>query len=394
MIHIDKNQAQFSAWGHYADPKSLHINKTPEPFRAGDIVDASATRAKDGVTLTMSDGVELLLHDQQGMLPPLEDVTVWAEPAEGTEIPNGLDYVTIYASWTSKHGKVLTTSTDVPVGTPSEMRIVVGESKVEGGEVIWSYTGLSEPNIKEGQYLNTRRVWLDTDDYRGIQSAFAMSSVHFFIYWKNTDGVLVAITEAFDVNPYDAPVVQGGWSPDLWLQLGDMSGNGDRTIMRYYDPDPTVDPIEVELHNVALFYFSHTIRNITLYAESYFQTDPIVGWGFYRLPTSYSTPSETVTLQIEKHTRVLYGESGEVFFTRLDATHQRFLPIYFRTPTMGGGYIYSDDDTVIFANGGQGSLREYSLRTYDTSLQAIYKVDNKQYNCSGGQIVWTDPSES
>ena len=377
MVQVNLKKSQLSGWGHYAEPTALFINKVPDPFMAGDIIDISATLEPGGTELHFTDGTILSYRQSGNLLPALDNVTVWSVPAEGTTVPNNLDYVEIHASYTTKKGKVINAiPAKVPVATPSYLRVIVP----------------NEPLIDEGEYFQTYPQWEDRSQYRGIKSACQIKNVRFVVYWTDSQGNVIATSDAKDSsdNPlcYSTPFVQGtnssGSYPGPYLYAGEKTASA--TFTRYRSIEDEGE--EITLENAMKFVFKHKINNITLQAETYFQNNPIVSWGFFNLPTSYSG-SRTYTIDVQKNTKVRF-KNGKVQIGQWDRSKDRYwLSIFMRYKVVGGWYEYVDHQTVTFADGRYGAIDQFSLGTYRDS-NIIYKVANRYYTCSGGEIKWSN----
>lgn len=180
MIQVAVGQSQLSGWGHYAEPTTLFIVKIPAPFMVGQTIDLTATKGPGGTQLHFTDGTILSQLESGNLVPALTGVRVWSVPAEGTTIPNGLDYVTIYASYTTKHGKTLNAiPVKVPVARPVSLRVVVPS---EG------YGTNSHPVHEE--YRNS-----GSPLYKPTNQNIDTKKIKVYCIWKNSDGEVVRIED-------------------------------------------------------------------------------------------------------------------------------------------------------------------------------------------------------
>lgn len=383
MIIVSEEQSQLSGWGHYAVPKALKIKKVPRPFMAGETVNISVVRENGGTELEMSDGTILSYNEQNGLLPALEGVTVWSVPAEGTVIPSGLDYVEIHASYITREGKYINAvPAKVPVATPSYMRCIVPV----------------EPLIDEGQYLHTQASWFDSNNevhghkIRGYNTAFFHGAAFLAIYWTDSNGEVIRVTRVESGNPlYQRPFAESYSSVSPWdptIIVGDRSTSA--TFTRYRSVDDEGEEITLENGNNKIV-FKHTILNITLTCETYVQVNPIISWGFFNLPTSYSG-SQSVTLSIEKESKVKF-KSGKVMIGKYADSGYFYLPIWFRYKVVGGWWEYRAEQTITLADERTGNLWQYSLRTMRDGSD-LYKIVNKSYTCDGGRVTWFNTPSS
>lgn len=371
MIGVTAGQSQLSGWGHYANPTTLFIKKVPQVFMAGDIVDLTATKSPGGTELHFTDGTVLVYMERGNLVPALENVRVWSIPAEGTTIPNGLDYVTIYASYTTKTGKVINAiPAKVPVATPSYMRVIVPD----------------EPLIDEGQYLNTQKSWNDSSGHRGIKSACHIDGVTFAVYWEDRSGRIVRVSTTDSVSVYSSPFAQSSSSSGPLLIMGEMTSGA--TFTRYRGTGD--DGEEITLENAGKFIFRATIKGIVLEAETYFQTNPVVSWGFYDMPDSYSG-TETKTLTVEQNSKVEYKD-GKVRVGRYDDGGLFYLSIFFRTRAGGGYWNDYTSTNITLADNNTGTIGQYCFYTRKEGTSGDFaKTDNKRkYTCSGGSVTWSD----
>jgi len=366
MIQVPVGQSQLSGWGHYAEPTVLFINKVPNPFMAGQTIDLSATKSAGGTELHFSDGTVLKYEESGNLVPALEGVRVWSVPAEGTIVPNGLDYVTIYASYTTKHNKTLNAvPVKVPVATPSYMRVIVPD----------------EPLIDEGQYLNTLLSWNDSSGHRGIKSACHIDGVTFAIYWEDRNGRIVRVSTTDSVSVRYAPFAQSSSSSGPFLIMGEITSEA--TFIRYRGTGD--DGEEITLENAGKFIFRATIKGIVLEAETYFQMNPIVEWGLYNLPTDY-TGTVNLTITIDDYSLVTY-KNGKLFHGRYADEGLFYLPIFFRQPAGYGDWRSVQSQTITVSDGAQGSLYKYSIWTWINS-SSTYRMADHSYSCSDGIITW------
>ena len=382
MIQVATGQSQLSGWGHYADPTALFINKVPAPFMAGDTVDISATKSPGGTELHFSDGTVLVYQQQNGLFPALTGVTVWSVPAEGSTVPNNLDYVTIYASYTMKNGKTINaTPAKIPVATPSYMRCIVPR----------------EPLIDEGCYLHTQASWFDGGEVngnkiKGYNSAFFYGEAFLAIYWTDSQGNVIRVSKVESGNPlYLRPFVESYSSITPWdptIIVGEKTTSA--TFTRYRSIEDEGEEFTLENANNKIG-FKYTIHGITLSCETYVQMNPIASWGFYQLPTTYSG-SQSVTLKIETHSKVKY-KNNKILIGKYADSGRFYLPIWFRYKTVGGWYEYEGEQTITLQDGANGSLWQYSLDTYRDG-SSIVKVSNKSYSCSGGEVSWFTTPQS
>lgn len=377
MITISQGQALLSAWGHYAEPSELAILKAPAAFMAGSTVDLSATRSPGGVGLVLNDGTILLLDEPRGIIPPLTLVTVWSEPEEGSTIPNNLKYVTIHATYRTKRGKVLTAKVDVPVAVPSLMRFVFP----------------TEPLVAEGKYDDLQSTWFDGTK-AGFRGKFAPDAI-LAVYWIDSNGDLVAVQQVNgNENLYlHIPFTASG--PPVAYIMGESTTF--RAITRYREltatSEETGQPIlpegeEIELENSSgLLWAEYTINGITLRAETYFNTNPVVSWGYFNMPVTY-VGIEDVTFDIREHSRIVYKD-GTVVIGQ-DGPDDLWLPVWFRYKVVGGWWEDAFTTSARFADGLTGTIRQYCFYTYRDN-NYIAKVSNKRrYTCSAGVITWTD----
>lgn len=376
MIQVPVGQSQLSGWGHYAEPTVLFINKVPNPFMAGQTIDLSATKSAGGTELHFSDGTVLKYEESGNLVPALTGVRVWSVPAEGTTIPNGLDYVTIYASYITKHGKTLNAiPAKVPVARPSFMRVIVPE----------------EPLIDEGWYLQTLPRWEDKVfngiPCRGIKSACHIEGVSFVVYWVDSNGNIVRTTEAVETPNisicYSIPFTQSSTQGRPDLMMGERTQSA--TFTRYRSILDEGE--EITLENAVRFQFRYTINGITLNADTYMQMNPIVSWGPFNLPTTYSgTTSATIT--ITKNSKVRY-KNGKVLIGRYADDGLFWLAASFRYKVVGGWWEYVQSQTITLADGRQGSLYQYCIETRRDG-NIVVKVAGRDYSCSGGRVTWTN----
>lgn len=373
MIHINEGQAQLSGWGYSAEPEALFINKVPEPFMVGQTISAEATRDRGGTSLKFKDGTILHYRMGYGLFPPLTDVTVWTVPAEGTTVSNTLEYVEIHASYTTKKGKVIQAiPAKIPVAVPKFLRVIVPE----------------EPLIDEGEYLQTDRQWGDVSQYRGIESACNIKGVRFFVYWADSHDTIIKSTEVFDSsdNPliHSAPFTQGtntGTYEGPYLYAPESTNSA--TFTRYRSE--TDEGTEITLENAMRFIFRHKIGNVTLQAETYFQNNPVVSWGFFNLRTSYAGETQ-YTVNIQNNSKVKFKD-GKVQ-TGQYGQNRFWLPIWLRYLTIGGWYEYREEQTITLDDGRHGVLWEYCFSTMRDS-SSIAKVMTRYYKCEDGTVEWT-----
>jgi len=377
MIQVPVGQSQLSGWGHYAEPTVLFINKVPNPFMAGQTINLSATKSAGGTELHFSDGTVLKYEESGNLVPALEGVRVWSVPAEGTIVPNGLDYVTVYASYTTKYNKTLNAvPVKVPVASPSYMRVIVPE----------------EPLIDEGWYLKALPTWEDSTTYngiecRGIKNACHIEGVRFIVYWIDSQGNVVRTTEAQDSPDnrlvYSAPFTQSSSSQGPELQMGEHTQSA--TFTRYKSIDDEGE--EITLENACKFIFHYRVNNITLTAETYMKMNPVVSWGLFNLPTSYSGTT-SVTISIDKYSKVRF-KNGKVLIGRYADDGLFWLAIWFQYKVVGGWYEYTASETITLADGLSGSLWEYCIITRRNGSQ-IKKVAGRNYSCADGHVTWTN----
>lgn len=378
MILVSENQSQFSAWGHYAEPTELDIVKIPRVFMAGEQVDIGYTRGPGGTALKFDDGTILLQDEPRGLLPALKGVTIWCEPAEGTTIPNTLKYVKIRAAYRTKKGKTLTAEVDVPVAIPSIMRFVFP----------------SEPLVREGQYNELQSTWYDGTK-PGFRSRFAPDA-ELVVYWVDSNNKLVAVQSLKEEDRgsirLHIPFTSAG--PPVVYIMGESTTS--RVITRYRDiyatDGETGEPVlpegeEVPLENSSgLLWAEYTINGITLRAETYFDTNPVVSWGYFNMPLTY-VGDRTVTFDIRQHSKIVYRD-GTVVIGQ-DGPDDLWLSVWFRHRVLGH---WEEDFTTSarFADGRTGTINQYCFYTYKDG-NSIAKVSNKRrYTCSAGVITWTD----
>lgn len=375
MVQVNTGKSQLSGWGHGAEPEFLFINKVPRPFMVGETISAAATRKPGGTELHFTDGTILFYLVQNGLLPALENVTVWTVPSEGTTVSNTLEYVEIYASYTTKTGKVLKAGpVKVPVAIPSELRVIVP----------------TEPLIDEGEYLQTYPEWEDRPQYRGIKSACGIKDVRFIVYWNDSNGNLIATSEAEDTNDnrlcYSVPFSQGtniGDYPGPYLYAPENTGSA--TFTRYRSVKDEGE--EITLDNAMRFIFRQKINGTTLQAETYFQNNPVVEWGFYNMPTSYDGPT-TYKVNMNKNSKVKFKD-GKVQIGQY-GDNRFWLPIWMRYKTIGGWYEYELEKTITLEDGRTGTVGQYCFNTQKDSSM-ISKVSNKRaYSCSDGEVTWSN----
>jgi len=377
MIQVLNAQSRLSGWGHYAEPKTLTINKVPSPFVVGETVDISVTRSARGLSLFFTDGTVLDYLVGDSLLPTFNQATIWSVPAEGSTIPAGLDYVEIHASYTTKSGKIINAvPAKVPVAVPTEMRIAVPE----------------EPLIREGRYLNTGNSWYDYistitgNEVRGVNNAMNINA-SVYVYWK-VGTKLVAITEVEKPRVYS-----GFWSSsysagNYSVGVGEISQSA--TFTRYQSSNDEGE--EITLENAAKIILEATVKGYTLQTETYFQTNPIVEWGYFNLPTTYET-AHTETVTVEANSRVRFKD-GVYMVGRYDGLF--YLPIFFRYQTSGGWYESVTSDTFSVGDDIGGTIKQYSLETRVDGTLTYKTSDDRQYYCfpgtlgNPGAIVWSE----
>ena len=371
MIQVSAGQSQLSGWGHYAEPTTLFINKVPRPFMVGDTIDLSATRSAGGTQLHFTDGTVLRYLESGNLVPALTNVRVWSVPSEGSTVGATLDYVTIYASYTTKSGKVINAvPARVPVAVPSELRVIVSE----------------EPLIDEGQYLNTLPTWEDTTQQgtprRGIKNACHIKGVRFIVFWT-AHGEVVRKTEAESINVYSSPFVQGTSTSGPYLIMGEKTGSA--TFTRY--TSDTDEGEEITLDNAVSITFRTTIKNITLSAQTYFQMNPVVSWGLFGMPTDY-TGTVNLTISVDDYSLVTY-KNGKTIRGQFADNNMFWLGVWLRYLTVGGWYEYTKSQTITLGDGREGDLYQYCFHTYKDG-NVTDKVAGRHWSCSGGVITWTN----
>ena len=389
MITISEGQSQFSAWGHYAEPEALFINQAPKCYMAGQEINLDMVRGAEGTELHFDDGTVLLQEKSKGILPPLVGVVVWSYPEEGTIVPPDLKYVEIHASYTTKKGKVIKAQVDVPVAIPTEMRFVFP----------------IEPLVNEGRYSNFQETWTDGTK-TGFRNRF-MPDAKLVVYWIDTEGDLAAYQVLGDDDEDNlelyVPFAVGG--PPIEYEVGESTRT--ETVMRYDQVVTEIDGVpflpegtEIDIENSSgKLWAEYTIQvrgsqnPIVLRAETYFQTNPIIEWGYFNMPTSY-TGTETLTLSINDHSRIVYKDGSVVVGQKgYDILGKEYwLSVWFRYKTVGGYWNDYDEVTTTFGDGRSGDVGQYCLYTRrDGSL--VTKVSNRRiYNCSGGAIMWSEQS--
>jgi len=371
MIQVPVGQSQLSGWGHYAEPTVLFINKVPNPFMAGQTINLSATKSAGGTELHFSDGTVLKYEESGNLVPALEGVRVWSVPAEGTIVPNGLDYVTVYASYTTKHNKTLNAvPVKVPVASPSYMRIIVPE----------------DPLIDEGWYLNTRRNWNDVTEngvqYRGFNSAFFYGRAFFAIYWVTKDGTVVKITTT------ENATLQSVSSPTFWQSSNICqvtSRKQSATFMRYRNISD--EGTEITLEDAGKLTFSSRINNVTLTCETYVEINAIVDEGLFKLKTNYSG-TESYTIDIEKNTKTVY-KNGKVIFGRYADARRFFLELYLVYWDWMGYMIRTTSQTITLKDNASGNLRTYYRCRFGTRPTTWQAAREYSYKCENGEVKWT-----
>lgn len=398
IITVAKDQAVLSAWGHYAIPESVMILATPIAFCAGEEVNIDATKGPGGTCLWMTDGSQLLAHEKNGILPGVNTIRVWSVPEEGTIIPPDLEYVEIHASYRTRDERVLTAQANVPVAIPTEMRFVFPREPRtdDSGEL-----------VDEGEYNDFYDSWLDREDRLGFKNRFAPDG-GLYVYWQTRYGQLIRYEELTEESRgtlyLHVPFTVGG--PPLIFTMPEHTDS--RTITRYKeaiarDEDgnaimPEGEEIELE-NSSSLMYATYTIRSsqgvvlANLRAETYFGTNPIVSWGFYKMPTTY-VGDETVTLNINQHSKIVFKD-GKVVIGQYNTAGGCYHPIYFRHKTAGGWWENELEATARFADNRSGDVGQYCYYTERSNGQEttnVQKVSNKSYyTCSGGTITWSNP---
>jgi hypothetical protein len=399
IITVAKDQAVLSAWGHYAIPESVMILAAPIAFCAGEEVNIDATKGPGGTCLWMTDGSQLLAYTKNGILPGVNTIRVWSVPEEGTVIPPDLEYVEIHASYRTRDERVLTAQTNVPVAIPTEMRFVFPKEPRtdDSGEL-----------VDEGAYNDFYDTWFDRDDRMGFKNRFAPEG-ELVVYWQTRDGRLIRY-ETLTEESRGTLYLNAPFSVSLTTMTFIMAENTEsRTITRYnqaiaHDEDGNAimpEGEEIELENSSnLMYATYTIKNsrgnvlANLRAETYFGTNPVVSWGFYKMPTTY-VGDETVTLNINDHSKIVFKDDKVKFGQgNWNGCHYS---IWFRYKTIGGWWENEPETYAKFADGRTGNISQYCYYTARTDGQgttSVQKVSNKTYyTCSGGTITWSNPPE-
>lgn len=393
MITISEYQSHLSAWGHYAEPKELRILKYPKAFFPGQTINLNATKGPNGTAVIFSDGSVLYTGTDQGLLPMLEGVSVWSEPAEGTVIPNDLEWVRIRAAYRTRKGKTLTAQVSVPVAIPSELRFVFPyEPKTYADQ---------EKGVNEGAYYNMQATWLDGTK-QGFKSRFAPDA-ELAVYWKTRQDELIAVETISEHSEGTLNLqIPFGYSfdPDAGTIYKMPEKTDARTIIRYreiviYDGDD--NPImpggeELELENSSgVLRATYSIGGFNLVAETYFETNPVVQWGFYKMPTTY-VGDQTVNLNINDHSLIVFKDGTSIIGQgTTEGDEAVWYSVWFRRRRVDQSWNDYAEETVRFADGLEGTVGQYCFYTSSDQYSNLQKVSNKRkYICSGGTITWTD----
>lgn len=364
MIGVTAGQSQLSGWGHYANPTTLFIKKIPQVFMAGDIVDLTATKSPGGTELHFTDGTVLVYMERGNLVPALENVRVWSIPAEGTTIPNGLDYVTIYASYTTKTGKVINAiPAKVPVATPVSLRVVVPSS---------GYGTNSEPVHEE--YRNA-----SSPLYEPTNNHIDTTKIKVYCLWENRSGEIVRIEEVENYQYY---------ATNSFTSLGGGYGYvyGMRRNSDAFDGNVYTDiTTETEVHYTS----SSTITaTATVRGRALTTSDPGVVATTNISLTLVNSPSESGT---DYDHRISYtftkGENIGFLFDNGDfdrpiaGYNDMWLSFSTSEPTV---FNVQTSLTLGFYDGASGSL--YLVRSDSAGAGYLYTKYN--YTCENGVITW------
>lgn len=365
MIHINEGQAQLSGWGYAAEPEALFINKVPEPFMVGQTISAAATRDRGGTSLKFKDGTVLLYHQGYGLFPPLTNVTVWTVPAEGTTVSNTLEYVEIHASYTTKKGKVIQAiPAKIPVAVPKFLRVIVPE----------------EPLIDEGFYLNTIKSWDDTDESKGLRSAWFNKKAYLVVDWADKHDVIFRTTRCDDskVTIYST----SAWDDGTTLQVRNH-GNG-ATFTRYRTPEDTGTEMTFEVAEHIVFRYR--INNTTLQGDTYAEINTIIDEGLFNLRESYAGETE-YTIYLEHNTIAKY-KNGKVIIGRHDYAPPYLDRWFADWDWMGYMHRYTQQ-TITLKDGKKGDIKVYMRKRFGNMRTYWYVEIGYHYECADGKVTWT-----
>lgn len=370
MIHVDEWNSQLSAWGHFAEPTALFINKVPDPFMAGDTVDISATKSPGGTELHFSDGTILQYMQSGNLKPALTGVSIWSIPAEGTTIPNNLEYVTIYASYTTKHGKTINAvPAKVPVATPKNLRVIVPEETV----------------IDEGYHLNVLKTWTDSDTGRGINTVVFKGKAYLVVDWEDKNNVIIKTTicDKSKVTVRSVSFSNLGFSSGT-LQV--VSRNSSSTFIRYRTPED--EGTEITIADSGSIQFSYKINNITLYCETFAEVNGIVDEGLINLRKHYQNNTQ-YTVNVDENARTVYRD-GKVIFGRYAYSGTFYLPIYLVYWDWMGYMIRTTQQTITLKDGEDKDLRTYYRERYGYGNTTWQAARDYHYKCTDGEVEWTE----
>lgn len=370
MIGVSAGQSQLSGWGHYANPTTLFIKKIPQVFMAGDIVDLTATKSPGGTELHFTDGTILVYLERGNLVPALENVRVWSIPAEGTTISNGLDYVTIYASYTTKTRKVINAiPAKVPVATPVSLRVVVPSS---------GYGTDSEPVHEE--YRNS-----NSPLYESTNQNIDKTKIKVYCLWEDRSGKIVRIEEVENYQ-YSATNGFGSYGGGYGYVFG-MRRNNDAFDGIVYTDKTT----ETEVHYTS----SSTITaTATVRGRALTTSDPGVVATTNLNLALINQPSESGT---DYEHRISYtftkGKNIGFLFDNGDfdspIAGYNDMWLYFSTsePTL---FSVQDSLTLNFYDGQSGVLY---LARENSAQKPRYLKTKYSYSCESGKITWTKEEE-
>lgn len=350
MIQVPVGQSQLSGWGHYAEPTVLFINKVPNPFMAGQTINLSATKSAGGTELHFSDGTVLKYEESGNLVPALEGVRVWSVPAEGTIVPNGLDYVTVYASYKTKHNKTLNAvPVKVPILRPVAIRIVTDPSH----RPVENYYCADSP------LYDSATMPIDTSKFKT-----------YALYAKSGSSEIVYSAQIQPEYSYDRiGSIGGGYG---WVYGVRGQANKKENVTVYHSlMSPSIESFDYALEITA----TARINGISLTDKTYIETVPIEYF-------SYPFPLETGRAVFANNKIRFYYLNG-LLNTPVPGLSDMWLYFSLAAPTV---FNTQHSLTINFTNGSSGSIW---ISRESPKSGPRFEATRYDYICADGRISWS-----
>lgn len=353
MVQVNTGKSQLSGWGHGAEPEFLFINKVPRPFMLGETISAAATREAGGTELHFTDGTILLYLVQNGLLPALENVTVWTVPSEGTTVSNTLEYVEIYASYTTKKGKVLKAGpVKVAVIKPVAIRVVTAA------------------NYKPKEaYFNA-----DSDLYDEDLMPLDKSKYKTYALYTAVGGNEVVYTE--EIAPtYTRQLFSQYGGGYHWVYGIAAKSNRQEDITVYHSVDtPSTETFDYAFYIQA----TATVGGLSFTDTTYFDSMPITRFE-YNFPTEYDT-------HLLKNGGIQFRYADDSLITPTPDLSNMWLYFSSEEPT---AYSVTPNKHVTLAEGNEGDIWLVRANPRHSDGEPRYESTQYHYVCSGGTTTWT-----